>query len=65
MNFFFLYGFAFAAKSTNLYKLKPFNQLKLKILKSIKGKAIYFSTNKDMRGFLVRYIFQKVLLSNK
>ena len=35
---------------------------KLKILKSSKGKAIFFIINEDMGGFLVRYIFQKVLL---
>ena len=39
--------------------------LQLKILKSSIEKAIYFITNKYVRGFLVRYIFQKVLFSKK
>ena len=55
--FLFLYGFTFVAICINL---NVFISSSLKFLK-----AIYFITNIDMRGFLVRHIFQKVLLSNK
>ena len=60
---FFSNAFAFVG----LYQLKRFHQLQLKILKSSKGKAIYFITNKDMRGFLARYMFLKssAFVSNK
>ena len=57
-----LHGLSLTLHVYEFLFLKGFRQLQLKTPKSTKEKAIYFITNKDMRVFLVRYMFLKVLL---